>query len=292
MNEKSCFCVPIHKPDFNFLEENERSEGLIPSFLKHFKQEKLFLVFSNNQEADECYQNIISKYNTTQVESIIFNHNFLNTHGSHNGIVTRKKFFGVKYILENYDYEYVAVVDKDVEFIKYQNIDIYFDNFYNSKLVYSTCSKNRVIKNISNSIFTKHYFNNIPNLNEVKNIINNDDGSVNYFWFNNIPIYKRSFFNMFYERIKNIDIIDWNIFDFNLYMYFLISINEFKLYKLKENLQEKYLYTNESLLEEQGAVKNFELYFNLLKPGWLKHPILINTNVYPEPVFLRFHVDR
>lgn len=95
-DKESCFCIPIIKDHFKFLEKNNKSEGVIPSFLKFFKKEKMFLVFSNIQDAEECKKNIISKYNSTQIESIIFNNEFLNSDNTENikSIVTRKNFLG------------------------------------------------------------------------------------------------------------------------------------------------------------------------------------------------------
>lgn len=294
MSKESCFCIPVSKNHFHFLEKNKYSEGVLPSFLKHFKEEKIFLVFSNTQEAEECKKNIISKYDTTQIESIIFNNEFLNSDNTENikSIVTRKKFFGLYHIYNNTNYKYVAVIDKDVEFIRYKDIDKIFKEFYVRKTIFTTCSSNGFVKNIANAVFNKEIISYLPKLNNCKNIINNADGSVNYFWFNDIPIYEKTLFLEFYEKIKDLTIRDRLIFDYNFYMYFLLSENVFTLFKLKEDLNEKnnFLCTEFSLLEDQGSIKNFKLYFEYVNPGWLKYPLSVGEG--SSEVFLKFHVDR
>jgi len=300
-NKESCFCIPIFRDHFSFLEKNDRSEGVIPSFLKYFKEEKLFLVFSDIQEAEDCKKNIISKYNTTQIESIIHNNSFLNfdkdSHAHMGSIITRKKFFGLHHIYNNTNYKYVAAIDKDVEFIRYKDIDKCFNEFYERKTVFTTCSSLDVVKLVANGIFNEEILLRLPKINNLKNIINNADGSVNYFWFNDIPIYEKNLFLEFYEKIKDLTICNRLIFDYNFYMYFLLSENIFKLFKLKEDLNEKnnFLYTALSLLEDQNRgslkdIKKFKLYFDYIKTSWLKFPI--SEKEGGAGVFLKFHVDR
>ena len=293
-DKESCFCIPIIKDHFKFLEKNNKSEGVIPSFLKFFKKEKMFLIFSNIQDAEECKKNIISKYNSTQIESIIFNNEFLNSDNTENikSIVTRKKFFGLCYIYNNTNYKYVAVIDKDVEFIRYKDIDKIFKEFYVRKTIFTTCSSHTLFKTIANAVFSEEIISCLPKLNNLKNIINNVDGSINYFWFNDIPIYEKTLFLEFYKKIKDLTIHDKLVFDYNFYMYFLLSENIFKLFKLKENLNEKnnFLYTKASLLEDQRIIKNFKLYFEYVKPSWLKYPLSVGEG--SSEVFLKFHVDR
>jgi hypothetical protein len=269
--KSSCFVCPIHEPKFH------EGLNLLKSYHKYYDDDNsLFFIFSSLED----FKKFKLMSNNLSFKSIIF----LNY--SKKGIQTKKKFIGVQYVFDNTNFEYVATIDADTEFFKTVDYDQLFKNYYKKSRIFGNyfdryVKKNKHLINITTApldFFTE----------DDKKIIKNKTNNFQfYFWYNDIPIYKKSIFLDFMQYIdyKNrIKDIDWKHFDFFLYAYYLIKENIFKPTLLLDA-------EVGTMVEDQYEMNEevFKLMFKKSKPMWIKKDIdkkLMNNT------FMHVHLDR
>jgi len=217
--KKSCFVIPVHEPKFEF------AIPLVLSYNSYYNDGDIFFVFSNEHEKN-LFENQLNnkdvKYN-----SIIF------TGNQQHWIVTQKKWFGIDYIFNHYDYDYVGAVDAEVMFLRYLD--------YN-KIFYEKTIDNFIFYTYVNDIFFPFTYIELLKIfkktdqDKIKKIIfddktekinsTNSDIILDYaeqifkvdllntknFWFNDIPVYERNTFGHFINYLK-IDITNGTIND-------------------------------------------------------------------------------
>jgi len=264
---KSCFLAPVHHEYFNY------ALNLIKSYNEFFDDDHIYLVFAS-LDAEKQFTELDS---SLRFRSIIYEHKDVSVN---EGIITLKKYYGLKKIFKTTDFDNVAVIDVDSIFINYKNYDELFTQYNNNIIVYSNVTTN-AIRHISTCY---NRFFNEPDIQKIKNVLGSED---QYFWFNEIPIYDRKKYLEFYEYLniesKFTDKITLYDFDYIIYMYFLFV----KDYAKKEslNIPEK----NLSFLEEQDNLDKdlFSKIFNSYNPMWIKRPIHDMKNV-----FMLMHINR
>ena len=267
-NMTSCFLAPIHAPKFN--------DGLhfIKSYNQYYRDDHIFLVFSSNAEKEQFailanglrYRSIVCD----QIKS--------------SGIITEKKYYGLIHIFQNTNFENVGVVDVDTEFFK--TVD-YSDLFikYNERGIlwgndYEFCP-DPMTKSPAK------FF----NIEDQAIIASRSSNFRVYFWFNDIPVYNRSYFLDF---IKYIDYenrcseLTWVDFDFMIYGYYLLLKDYFIInpFMIDDNKM-----SNNVFIEDQYLIdaSTFSKLFAKCQPMWIK------KDIEPElmtQTFMHLHLDR
>jgi len=262
------FIIPTYPPHYHYL------YNILPK-LKNIIN--IYLVFSN----DEDYMSFTMK---EYINPIIIKESI-----NHNSIVTFKKFYGLKELIQS-PFDYFIVCDSE--------IDIITENF----------TKDNVIQKINNIFSNKRLYAGevdggidiyrkcaslFPNdLEKLRNITQNFTLNT---WFSDLPVYRREDLSDFFNKIDYTNIVtslSWAHFDHIIYQLFLLLeknftiINTTPITNLKAPL--------EILVTNDNNICN-----NLLKEGygfgWCnKHFYNINKlsleNNYKS--FLIFHLDR
>ena len=265
----SCILAPIHQPDFN-------AYGLdfIRTYNNFFKDDHIFLVFSNEKESN-LFKSIAGDLKYKSIVS---------TEQMGEGPITQKKFFGLKYIFENTSFDKVGVIDVDTVFLKYIDYDKCFEDYIKNKKIYSGFGTHPHVKNIISSPLK---FFGPEDKEKIKKVTHDLNA---YFWFNDIPIYSKDNFLNFmkyinYEnRINDLLPID---FDYIIYAYYLFvkDLAELELININGQIPS----TPCSFIEQQHLSDPvfFEEAVKKYKPMWLKYDI--NQNAM-ENVFIRLHI--
>ena len=274
MIKKSSFLVPIHPPKFN------SAINLVNSYLKYYANDNnLFLIFSSLSDKIAFDKEIKYPEHLKLIAPDF----------KDEGIINFKKIWALNFLFNNFHYNKIAVFDCDSCFIKQINYEKKFNQIIKDKTVYGsfTDKENDYICLSPLKFFTKDQQNII--LNKVKR-----DNNFLYFWFNQIPIYKKNYFLKMYKVLnfeKNIFNLKWADFDYIIYVYFLLSQN---LIEIENIITDKI--TMGSFLENCNLVtKNILADLIKIKPLWLPS----NTNLcYLSPeelnifkdVFIKFHL--
>lgn len=266
-NEKAAFIFPLHEPHFSF------GNNLIASFNRYFSRRKIFVVFSNEFE-----KNTFSvKYGALLFESLVY------PHPIEDGIITKKKYFGIMEIIKNYSFSYIACIDAECVFFKSANLDFRFRTFYWRKTLFASLISNEptttIIKD-SLKFFTQDE-------QDKLRIILRDTKA--YFWFNEIPIYHAKTFLRFNKHLNimnRFDEITWYNFDFIIYAYYCLLHEGFKLTILNNEVNSLGKY---GILESQVKIEHdkFLKSLRVIKPNWIKE----REEQYNLP-FMSFHHDR
>jgi hypothetical protein len=270
--KSSCFLVPLHEPKF------ESAFELVKSYNNFFDDDHIYLIFSS----EEYEIKFKKQYQVLKYRSLVC------LEPKTSGIVTVKKYDGLKKIFSNDEFDYVGVIDADTLFIRNKDYDDLFHKQYNEKLIYSNLVS---LKNFNN-------YNPLRFFNENELIGVKEQLSVGlhqsynvYFWFNDIPIYNRKMFlemldYISYEKIKNQ--INYMDFDYVLYCFYLLSKKYFNIKLLKYRGDVVYC-QREGFLEEQNQMDKliFGEVYQSYNPMWIKKEIPNMKNT-----FMKVHTDR
>lgn len=265
----SCICAPVHQPKFNW------GRQFVESYNKYFDDDHIFLVFSNQKEADIFKQ----ENNSLAYRSIIFDGPEYVGPTINNPTITLKKWHGLNTIYKTTDMKYVGVVDTDSCFIAGKNYTELFDNYYTNKTIYGHYTKAEFVTKMYKG-FT------IPFTEEqqrgIDKIALNEKG-VLYFWFNDIPVYERNDFRDFQESMNKDAKIYFHTFDYMSYGYFLLLSNKFKLHNFEDAVE---------VMSSIGEGAKDEKYFKIFQPMWLRKTLSLTDEVALKNVFMNFHLDR
>jgi hypothetical protein len=141
-----------------------------------------------------------------------------------NSIVTYKKFFGLKQLAIS-KYDYIICCDSEIDILcqNFTNevINNKIQNIFNNKKIYAGDTNGIYVTNItqtSANLFPDKYV-------ILKNITNN---FTMYFWFSDLPVYRRTDIIPFLSGI-NYDNIVFEHFDYLIYQYYLILHHGFEI---------------------------------------------------------------
>ncbi|MEI0799629.1 hypothetical protein R4Q14_15060, partial [Brachyspira intermedia] len=176
------------------------------------QQADFWLIFTNEEE-----KKLFDKFYNTR-NFIIYDSN-LGT--DRDGIINKKKFYGINYLKDKY--KYIIVLDSESLFIK--NIDLLnmCDSYFNNKVLYGNTPNEEAIEYVDlvrNNC--KRFF------YDLKYKLNTHL----YLWFNQPCIYKSSTIENFFEIIdykNNISTLKFIDYDYYIYMYYLIIYHNFKI---------------------------------------------------------------
>lgn len=217
---KIAFIIPIYPPDYKYKK----------NILKTFKENKLneqadlWFVFTNEDEAEE-----FGEYN----KKIILDETLREF--KNRGFINIKKFYAIKQLKDRY--EYLIVLDSELEFIKNVNLKKICDEYFENKTLYGNQIWGfQAIRKCEIEACCKKYFRLHPNFSIIENLSQEGRNGGGYMWFNNLPIYKTSTVDEFFNVIdyeKNITEFSWEDFDYYIYMYYLILYHNFKVEDLR-----------------------------------------------------------
>ena len=190
--KKSCFVAPIYSKKFHFAEQ------MVRSYNQLYDDDHLFLVFSDESEK----QLFSTSYPGLKYRSIVYTDDTALLEIERNP-AAQKKFFGIKYIFDNTDFDSIGMIDDDSKFFKTVDYDELFQKYLNRKTVFTTpIPVSESVNNINRNclrFFNPYDQNKIESLTRSFNT---------FFWFNDIPVFNRKDFYDFYnyvnlDRIKN-----------------------------------------------------------------------------------------
>ena len=201
------FCIPIHPPKYQYIYD------LILKLENNNILIDIFLIFSSEFD----YNAFIFK---EKIKPLIV-YEELNI----NSIITFKKFFGLKK-LSSSKYDYLICCDSEIDIIPnnftYDNINEKIKNIYTNKNIYAgntTCPVCCHINKTSANLFPNDFL-------KIQNITDNFNL---YFWWSDLPVYKKSHIDDFFNSIASYDNIIYYHFDYIIYQYYLILNHDFKI---------------------------------------------------------------
>jgi len=269
--------IPIHPKHYNFIYNliditNQNPENNID----------IFLIFSNDND-----YNIFNKKDF--IKKIILPPT--NT----NNIVTYKKFYCLETLKNEAKYDYFIVCDAEITIIPENfnrtNILNKINKIYQNKLIYAgdiapvpAPSSNFVKQIITDSA---RIFINNNDVNELKNITNNFEL---YYWWSDLPVYKREHLTDFFSKICYDNIV-FHHFDHKIYLNYLILYHKFNILNISNLINhnwslESYNTNNEKNL---SILKNNNYGFSWVTPHFFDNN---KDYLMKEGCCLLYHLDR
>ncbi len=250
------FAFPVHHPKFPYAQQ------LLESYYKYFKDD-IFVLMSNQIQLRDFSSCSLGK------------HVSLETEDYHNG-ATVKKILGCKYIFENTDAEYVAMIDSECSFFREFDLNKLIER-YHEGIIYGNRCNNEFCHKIIESPFK--FFE--PQQKErIRHFIKFNS----YFWFNDIQVYYKPHFLQCIEELKILEKfrdIQREDFDYIIYIYFLLEKGIKKYAELNFELPS-------SIGEQQRKFpEEYKQFYEITKPFWCLREEDFTTNS-----FMTFHKDR
>lgn len=271
--------IPIHPPYYHYIYHLIR---------KLNDSIDLILVFTNKDEysefkmKDKIKEIILENVSTERMQ----------TYMKRYSITIFKKFYGLDNLKGNLKYDYFIVCDAEIDIIpenfNKSNIIQKINSIFNNKYVYGGYSKENENKRITYHTCT--LFNNKNDIEKLK-IITKDYSL--YYWWNDLPVYKRTHLTEFFNIIKYDDVI-WAHFEHIIYLNYLILYHNFKIINMNDILntdKEIGIYecvscTNINQILKYKEVKNSFSYIAYYLFKKFKN-FFIN-----EGTFILFHLDK
>jgi hypothetical protein len=233
----------------------------------------MYLVFSN----DEDYNKFTMK---NEIKQIICN-SF-----ETKSIVTYKKIFGLKH-LANSKYDYIICCNSETDIISKNfnnsNINDKIKNIFINKYIYAgqtDIDSAITITKVSANMFEEKY-------EYLKDITNN---FTLYFWWSDLPVYKREDIIPFLNMIKYEKLI-WESFDYLIYQYYLILYHGFKIINITPITSINFSLENLNTNDMNILQKLIDIKYGF---SWVNSK-MYNLNkdfLDSQKSFLIFHLDR
>ena len=201
------FIIPSYPPHYKYV------YNLLESLNKFNIHITVHIVFSSNED-----------YNTFTMKSKIIAL-IIDVPIVTKCIVTYKKFYGLKQLI-NSKYDYFIVCDSEIDIvsenINKDNLTNYIVNYFNNKRIYAGNISNSTnpykfipieCGNESIKLFNEKYHDEIISKTCTFNL---------YTWFSDLPVYKRSTLDTFFNMIDITKIDSIFAFDYIIYQYFLV----------------------------------------------------------------------
>jgi hypothetical protein len=199
------FLIPIHPKHYHFI------YNLINKLKSNDIKVDIYLVFSNNTDYSDF----------TMKDAI---HSIICEPFQTASIVTYKKFFGLKKLAES-KYDYIICCDSEIDIIcdNFTNeiVNNKIKHIFDNKIIYAgdvTGIYVTIVTETSANLFPEKY-------DFLKNVTKN---FTMYFWWSDLPVYKRTHINPFFKMI-NYDNIIFEHFDFVIYQCYLILYHGFEI---------------------------------------------------------------
>ncbi|NBP66412.1 MAG: hypothetical protein EBU66_17420 [Bacteroidetes bacterium] len=210
----TAFLIPVHPPKYTHVYE------MINSFRENNICIDLYTVFSNNED----YQMFLMK---DYIKPIIVSGSLNNK-----SIITFKKFYGLKH-LANSSYEYIIVCDSETTIIPEnftsENITEKLSNIFTNKKIYAgdisqldDASTKDFLTSITRScasLFSGSQYEHLRNITNNFNL---------YFWWSDIPVYKREHLVSFFNIIDYTN-IEYVHFDHVIYQLYMVIKEDFQI---------------------------------------------------------------
>lgn len=269
--ERVCFVIPIHPKHYHFIDP----------FLEKLDQRiDVFLIFSSEQDYNQ-----LAEKSKQRIQPIIMPDN-----APTGNIVTYKKWYALKHVLmQQTKYDYFIVCDAEIDIVEenltVDNVMQKVSNIFTNKMIYGSICPNddkvtEIVK-ISASMFDT---NSIERLKKVT-----EDYTV-YYWWSELPVYKRDTLADFFEKIGNIEDLNWYHFDHLVYLNYLILYHGFQLLNMSPltGIQEP-LETFDATLDQLAILKE-----HLFGFGWMVKQVFHKHRDYllDQGTFLLYHLDR
>jgi hypothetical protein len=262
------FLIPIHPPHYHFI------YNLLNKCKSNDIEIDIFLVFSNKID----YHKFTMK---NEIKPIICDS--LNT----NSIVTYKKFFGLKQ-LANSTYDYIICCDSEIDIIcdNFTNeiINNKIQNIFTNKKIYAgdTVSDSCIMK------ITETSANIFPN--EIDLLKNITKKFTLYFWWSDLPVYRKSDITPFFNTI-NYENIMWRHFDYIIYQYYLILYHGFEIINTTPITNVKFSLENLYTADIDILNKLIDINYGF---SWNSNKMYkLNKNfINSQKGFLIYHLDR
>lgn len=206
--------IPIHPKDYNY----------IYNFILDIHSKiDIYLIFSSNEDYSTfIYKDLI--YEIIIPEDIINSKNFISS------IITSKKYYGLKYLITS-NYDYIIVCDAEIDFIRSnftkENVTNKINNIFENKMLYAGRSNDSFSSFISfvNEKSTI-IFKDPENYDKIKNITK--DFTL-FYWFSNLPVYKRDYLVDFFEKIDLNNDISYHCYDYIVFCNYLLIYHNFTI---------------------------------------------------------------
>lgn len=265
---KAAFICPLYDMKNHF----DLALKLYQSKLEYKVKEDIYFIFSNEANCQK-FKQLVSNVCGEQICFLVLDESLEHFKSK----VTIKKFFGLKKLMNKYDY--LGVIDSETRFCKTADFAKVFDGIWQSKNMFKanlsldgfnilrTCFKTLgIYDNRKLQLGTGHYKYNI--------------------WFNEIPVYKCDTLPGFFEWLDQFDINGWGnewlCFEYYIYAAYLIIEKDFHVIKTKYTSMGgimEYLYNYSE--DKQHKI------LNTLGSHWSSNPNVTNDHTY-----LLFHLDR
>lgn len=258
--------IPIFPPHYHFIYNLVRR-----GFTKTID---LFLIFSNQKEFE------LFEFKN-DIKPIIMPPDFKTEN-----IVSYKKFYALEHHLMDTEYDYFVVCDSEIEFVTenfnkefiYQKID----ELYRNKKIYAGLSNGtRQITDGSASLFCKEDYDKLRHI--TKNF-------VFYYWWSDIPIYRRDTLKDFFSKIDYSN-INWFCFDHMVYLNYLMLYKDFYIVNISKELGHGFSLETFSTKDVNLINKLSNLGYGF---GFIKHTFFfknIKLLIDKGAIFL-YHLDR
>jgi len=223
---KVAFIIPVYPPHYGYL-----------NFLNNLPNElnfDIYLILSFKEDLDILKShNFNQVYNTILLEEEL-DRSLISDMINSRVIIMFKKLYALNILKDQY--EYIAAVDSEVEFISIDNVYKKFKTQCESKKIFgSSVNGNRgnFLKQImeSSALFFE------DNIEELKS---KTCGLTHYFWFSDIPIYDSKITSEFLKFIdfenyeKFVSKVSWWVFDYISYIYYCVLFEDYELINLKD----------------------------------------------------------
>jgi hypothetical protein len=201
------FVIPIHPPKYIYI------YTLINKLIKEDIYIDIYLVFSNTDDYNAF--NMKSNINPIIITGIINN----------KSIITFKKFYGLNQLILS-KYHYLICCDSEIDIITehFTNINMLkkINDIFSNRIIYAGditgIWANKILE-ASARLFENE-------INRLKSITN--DFNL-YFWWSDLPVYRVSDLDVFFNTININMLISDQQFDYIIYQYFLILTDDFKI---------------------------------------------------------------
>jgi hypothetical protein len=278
-NKKVAFVIPIYPDHYTYLDHFNN--------LKDDLDIDIYLILSYKEDLDILNSLNINKVYKTILLEDQFDRNFISSMIESRVIIHFKKLYALNLLKDQY--EYVAAVDAETEFVSTRNVYEKFKSRCEIKKYFGSTvigKRGEFFKNIMEhpSIF----FN-----DKIEELQSKTYDLTFYFWFSDIPIYDTTIAKDFLKFIefenyeKFVDKISWWIFDYILYGYYCILYKDYEVV----NLRNYGLKRNWSL--ESIPIETYFEVFDLVsfKPLWLIHDTYYgNKNILEnEDILMTYH---
>lgn len=261
------FIIPIHPKHYNYI------YNLLEIIDKFYITIDLWLVFSNDYD----YSLFLKK---DKIKKIII------PNTDTGNIVTYKKFFALETLKEDKTYDYFIVCDSEITIIpenfNQENILNRINKIFENKIIYAGELQSDDWKNIiktSCSLLTDQDI--------LEKVTKNYSL---YFWWSDLPVYKREHLTHFFNVIKY-DSINCYHFDHKIYLSYLILHDKFRIVNITPfiNINWSLESYNTTDIKYLKILKSLKYSFSFLtKPFYNNHIDFFKK----EGTFLLYHLDR